>query len=409
MSPGLIGHFFKSNEAFSYEALRAAGYSNHGGADLGEVIAICSKIRPGNEKDWEREWQKAAERAVSHAEQSEAAQNVQSAYHGYLRASNYFRTAEFFRRENVEQDSISHFLYEKSEDTFAAAMTLSPFHYEAITIPYEETSLPGYLVSPDSTQKPRRTIIFNGGYDSTMSEGWFAIGAAALERGYNFLSFDGPGQGAAIRRQQLRFRPDWENVLTPVVDYALSREEIDANAIVIFGWSMGGYLVARGATQEHRAQAIILDDGVYDFGSAFRAHQPSFVQALVEKRFDSVYNWIFHCVQSFSTGIRWALYNGKWTFGVNSPADLVRTVSKYTLEGISQNIVTPCLIIDAENDHFLKGQPEILRRNLRCEHQLVSLRADEGGDTHCHQGAFFRLHQVVFDFLETHLAAQEKL
>ncbi|KAJ5383281.1 Peptidase M35 deuterolysin [Penicillium concentricum] len=102
-----------------------------------------------------------------------------------------------------------------------------------------------------------------------LSEEWFAIGAAALARGYNFLAFDGPGRGAAIRRQHLHFRPDWENVLTPVVDYALTRTDIDVNAIVIFGWSMGGYLVARGAMQDHRAQAIILDDGVYDFGSAF--------------------------------------------------------------------------------------------------------------------------------------------
>jgi pimeloyl-ACP methyl ester carboxylesterase len=242
-----------------------------------------------------------------------------------------------------------------------------------------------------------------------MSEGWFAIGAAALERGYNFLAFDGPGQGAAIRQQHMHFRPDWENVLTPVVDYALTRVDIDANAIVIFGWSMGGYLVARGATQEHRARAIILDDGVYDFGSAFRAHQPSFVQRLVEKEYNWFYNWMFHCVQSFSTGIRWALNNGKWTFGVASAADLSRAVNKYTLEGISQDIVTPCLIIDAENDHFLKGQPEVLRRNLKCEHQFVSLRADEGGDTHCHQGAFFRLHQVIFDYLEPRLTSHEPL
>ncbi|KAJ5359750.1 alpha/beta-hydrolase [Penicillium cataractarum] len=403
----LIDHFFKSNETFSYEALRAAGYSNHGGADLGEVIAICSKIRPGNEDDWVHEWQKAAERALSNAEHSESVKNQKSAYHGYLRASNYFRTAEFFRRENVDEDKVSHFLHERSEASFEAAMKLSTFTYESINISYEGTSLPAYFVSPDNTKKPRRTIVLNGGYDSIMSEGWFAIGAAALERGYNFLAFDGPGQGAAIRRQHLHFRPDWENVLTPVIDYALTRVEIDANAIVIFGWSMGGYLVARGATREHRARAIILDDGVYDFGSAFRAHQPSFIQALVEKRHDSIYNWIFHCVQSFSTGIRWALRNGKWTFGVESAADLIRAVNKYTLEGISQDIVTPCLILDAENDHFLKGQPEILRRNLNCEHQLVSLRADEGGDAHCHPGASFRLHQVIFDFLESQFAAQK--
>lgn len=405
----LINHFFKSNESFSYEALRAAGYSNYGGADLGEVIAVCSKIRPGNEDDWLREWQGAAEWAVSNAEFSKSVQNKESAYHGYLRASNYFRTAEFFRRENVDKDKISQSLYERSETAFVEAMGLSTFSYESISIPYEGTSLPGYFVSPDSSKKPRRTIIFNGGFDSTMSEGWFAIGAAAIARGYNFLAFDGPGQGAAIRRQHLHFRPDWENVLTPVVDYAVTRMDIDADAIVIFGWSMGGFLVARGATQEHRARAIILDDGVYDFGSAFRAQQPSFIQKLVELRYDSIVNPIFHCVQSLSTGVRWALRNGKWTFGVASPAELSRVVNRYTLEGISQHITTPCLILDAENDHFLRGQPEELRRNLNCEHKFVSLRTDEGGDAHCHQGSFFRLHQVVFDFLESQLSAAKGL
>ncbi|KAJ5116793.1 alpha/beta-hydrolase [Penicillium angulare] len=397
----LIKHFFKSNESFSYEALRAAGYSNFGGADLGEVIAICSKIRSGNEDDWMREWQTAAERAFSQARHSESVRNKLSAYHGYLRASNYFRTAEFFRRANVDEDKISQELYGKSETAFVEAMKVSHYAYESVAIPYEADSLPGYFVSPDRAQVARRTIIFNGGYDSTMSEGWFAIGAAAVERGYNFLAFDGPGQGAALRRQHLYFRHDWENVLTPVVDYALTRSDVDPNGIVIFGWSMGGYLVARGATREHRARALILDDGVYDFGSAFRAAQPSFIQKLVELRYDSICNSIFNCVQSFSTGMRWGLRNGKWTFGVESAADLSRAVNKYTLEGVSQDIVTPCLILDAENDHFLKGQPELLRRNLRCEHKLVCLRADEGADTHCHQGAFSRVHQVVFDFLES--------
>lgn len=400
----LISCFFKSNESFSYEALRAAGYSNYGGADLGEVIAICSKIKAGNEDEWLREWKAAAERAFSNAEHSASVKNKESAYEGYLRASNYYRTAEFFRRDNVDKDEISQFLYERSESSFIEAMKLSKFVYESINIPYECTTLPGYFVSLDSTNEPRRTIIFNGGYDSTMSEGWFAIGAAALARGYNFLAFDGPGQGAAVRRQHLYFRPDWENVLTPIIDYALTRTDIDNSAIAVFGWSMGGYLVARGATKEHRAKAIILDDGVYDFGSAFRANQPSFVQKLVELKYDSICNWIFRLVQTLSTGIRWGLRNGKWTFGASSEAELLRAVNNYTLEGLSGNITTPCLILDAENDHFLKGQPEMLQRHLHCEHELVSLRADEGADTHCHQGAFSRLHQVLFDYLGKRLA-----
>ncbi|PIG81602.1 alpha/beta-hydrolase [Aspergillus arachidicola] len=374
----LIDHFFKSNACFSYETLRAAGYSNYGGADLGEVIAIISKIRAGNEDDWLVEWKKAADRAFSSAEKSASVNNTVSAHEGYLRASNYYRTAEFFCRDDYDNDETAQFVYERSETAFEEAMKLSVYTYEPIKIPYQGTTFPGYFVSPTGTGNPRRTIIFNGGYDSTSSEAWFAIGAAAVARGYNFLAFDGPGQGAAVRRQHLYFRPDWENVLTPVVDFALTRNEVDPNAIAIFGWSMGGYLVARGATQEHRAQAIILDDGVYDFGSAFRANQPSFVQRLVQNEYDGLSNFIFGCAQSLDTGVRWAL----------------RNVNLYTLEGLAQKIVSPCLVLDAENDHFLKGQPELLCNHLKCEYEFVSLGADEGGDTHCHQGAFFRLHQV---------------
>lgn len=36
--------FLFQYEAFSFEALRAAGFANHGGADLGEVLAIANAI-----------------------------------------------------------------------------------------------------------------------------------------------------------------------------------------------------------------------------------------------------------------------------------------------------------------------------------------------------------------------------
>lgn len=65
----------------------------------------------------------------------------------------------------------------------------------------------------------------------------------------------------AIKEKRLFFRPDWESVVTPVVDYALSRVDEAPGKLVIFGWSMGGYLVAKAGTKEHRAAALILGDG----------------------------------------------------------------------------------------------------------------------------------------------------
>jgi dienelactone hydrolase len=75
---------------------------------------------------------------------------------------------------------------------------------------------------------------------------------------------DGPGQGAALYRQSLSLRPDWERVVSPVVDYALSRDDVDPKRIAIYGASMGGYMVARAAAFEHRIVAAITDPGVWD-------------------------------------------------------------------------------------------------------------------------------------------------
>ena len=94
--------------------------------------------------------------------------------------------------------------------------------------------------------------------------------APALERGYNCLTFEGPGQGGVIRKQNIPFRYDWEKVITPVLDYAFSRDKtVDPNRIALMGISMGGYLAARAAAFEDRIAACVLYNGVYDGYDAF--------------------------------------------------------------------------------------------------------------------------------------------
>src|SRR5690606_41197749 len=94
---------------------------------------------------------------------------------------------------------------------------------EPVTIPYEETTLPGFALRVDDSGQQRPWIILNNGSDGTDNEMWSMGAAAALRRGYNARIFDGPGQNAALFRQHLYFRPDWENVITPAVDYLLTR------------------------------------------------------------------------------------------------------------------------------------------------------------------------------------------
>ena len=94
---------------------------------------------------------------------------------------------------------------------------------ERISIPYEDTTLEGFFFrAPDAAPGERRPlVVMNNGSDGATSAMWLEGGAAAAERGYHWMTFDGPGQQAALYEQNIPFRHDWEAVLTPVLDAIL--------------------------------------------------------------------------------------------------------------------------------------------------------------------------------------------
>lgn len=85
----------------------------------------------------------------------------------------------------------------------------------------------------------------------------------ALRRGIHCVIYDGPGQGLALRMQGLTFRPDWEHVVTPVLDYALSKleGEVDPGRIGLMGMSFGGFLNTRAAAFDKRFKVMVADPG----------------------------------------------------------------------------------------------------------------------------------------------------
>ncbi|WP_153815670.1 alpha/beta fold hydrolase [Streptomyces sp. SUK 48] len=395
--------FLFEDESFSFETLRAAGFANEGGADLGEVVATAHNIAEGDEEAWLREWKSTAERVHAIGTHALAQGHRVSAREALLRASSYYRTAEFYRRDDPADDPEVKHLSALSRETFAAAAALLDTPVEAVRIPYEGGSLPGYLFLVDDSGTPRPTLIFTSGFDSTLEEAYFVVAAAALRRGYNVLAYDGPGQGAALREQHLVFRPDWEAVVTPVVDYALTRPETAPDQLVLMGYSLGGYLTARAAAHEHRLAALVLDDGLYDYYDAHTRMMPPFLQEWVEAGRDDLANPVADLLMKGNTQLRWALRNGVWAFGATSAADYIRRTVDYTLDGVAELIACPTLILDAENDQFFRGQPQRVQAALTCPHTLITLPEAEGAGEHCHMGAMSRFQQITFDWLDTTL------
>jgi hypothetical protein len=60
--------------------------------------------------------------------------------------------------------------------------------------------------------------------------------------------------------------------------------------------------------------------------------------------------------------------------------------------------------MDAEEDQFLKGQPDELAANMTAPTTMAYLTSAEGAGEHCHVGSLLRAHQVIFDWLDETLA-----
>lgn len=82
------------------------------------------------------------------------------------------------------------------------------------------------------------------------------IGSSGAAYGYNVLTVDLPGQGLTPD-QGLYFGARMEQPLRAVIDYALSRPEVDAQRLAIFGFSWGGHIVFKGGQHDRHIKALI--------------------------------------------------------------------------------------------------------------------------------------------------------
>ncbi|MBA7582734.1 alpha/beta fold hydrolase [Candidatus Atribacteria bacterium 1244-E10-H5-B2] len=288
--------------------------------------------------------------------------------------------------------------WRKSKESFLRALGYMP-NITPITIPYEKTTLPGYFVKGETHLKKPPLLIIHTGFDGTGEELYFEIAYSATKRGYNCLIFEGPGQGAVIRLQNIPFRYDWEKVVTPVVDYAITRNDVDSNKMALIGISMGGYLAPRAVAFEHRIKACIANGGIFDFSEDRYKSMPKELIELL-KTDKAKFNKYIGEVMEKDVTARWFFNNGMMVFDVHTPADVMLTIRKYTLKDVVQYIKADMLIIDSESDYTLKGQAKKLYDNLKSPKDFYLFTKDQSAQAHCQMGAIVISNEVIFNWLD---------
>jgi alpha-beta hydrolase superfamily lysophospholipase len=387
--------FIFHDPGFTFQFIRTIGYSYEKGADIGESVATAKKITNGDFNSWYQSWLATAERIEAIADTAMQQQHSASAMGAYLRASNYYRTAGFYMVKPEDQNK-SLKAYQKSRHDFHQALYSLPY-IEAVEIPYEKTTLPGYLIRSKNKNAP--IVIVHSGFDGTVEELYFEVGQALHDRGYNCLLIEGPGQGLVLRSQHLSFRPDWEKVIKPVVDFVQTIPNVDKNSIALMGISMGGYLAPRAAAFEPRIKALIANGGVYDLSEAVVRAIPKEIVALIDKN-PKEFNQLIENEMNKNTTMRWFYENGMWSFHAKTPAEFMVKLREYNLKNVAQHIQAPTLVVDSEADAFMHGQARMLYQHLSSPKTFLEFTRREAAESHCQMSATAISNELILDWLD---------
>jgi hypothetical protein len=401
---------FYADDGFEFDRLNLLGSAYRGLTDLGEVLVTLDQIPDGDHEAWVTAFAALGARLEGQAEASRSAGHRVSARSAYLRASSYFATASSAAPGTSDPDRY-HSLWESHRSAWDAAVPLFDPPIEPIEIPYEGTTLAGYFFharSPhgraaDSARRP--TVILNNGSDGAVTDMWRFGAAAAVERGWNAVTFDGPGQNAALHRQHLYFRADWEQVITPVVDWLLGRSDVDPDHVALVGVSQAGYWVPRAVAFEHRLAAAVVDPGVVRVGDSWLAQLPDIMKQLLDQGdkadFDTFMQEGLKDEPDKLAVLKWRMA----PYGTDSFFDAYQAAIAMQLDADTLAAITcPMLITSPDHEQFWPGQSDELHAAVAGS-TLVRFTEAEGADWHCEPAAGGVANERIFDWLEETFAA----
>ncbi len=199
--------YFFQNPTFETIFLTSLGRAYYSAGDIGRVLYLTHQVEDGNYESAFVAFKQAGDEARALAGESAAAGHRESARQAYLWAQNFYDSATYFVDQSKDP---SRFLptWELLYDCWLKSLPLFERPIEPIKIPYEGTELHGFYIRGNSTAKRRKLLILANGSDGSMLDMWLLGGVGGAARGYDCLTFDGPGQGYALWKQKLYFRPD---------------------------------------------------------------------------------------------------------------------------------------------------------------------------------------------------------
>ncbi len=370
------------------------GNMKYGGAEIGEIYNVASRINERDRMSWGREWTAEGARVEALATKLLEQGHKISARTAFLRAFTYYRTAHIFYGPGETQAEMTR-TFKSLQSCFKQFAELADTPIEMVQVPYTKSTkyqnktMRGYsfLVSDDGKKRP--TVIFLQGAESMSEDVYFWTAAAGTQRGYNVLTADMPGD--LVTRI---YDPDFilddpcDVALHALVDYALSRSEVDSEKLAVIGVSMGGYKAGRIAQIDSQVKAVVANAPMLNAGNVLEEM----------KR-----------VPKLGKGARDYATRFCWQYGIEPEGNLKENVTRLVDEIWSSFTVDPTKITCPFMT--LAGENELGKEGILQAHEFDELLAstnktkritteEEGAEAHCQLNNFGLQHQISYDFLD---------
>lgn len=394
---------FSGNPDLDTEIRSVLGRAPSGASDVGEVLAAVTGV--SDAEHWFAAWRGLGDRVAAHADAAERSGHRVTAAAAWLRAASYYAVAVNAVAALDTDDALPP-AFRAHRAAWDRWTELVDLDVERLAIPYEGTTLPGYLLhAPGTTAAdgPRPTLVAVNGSDGALTSLWSGCASGALRRGYHVLLFDGPGQQSVLFEQGVPFRADWEKVLSPVLDAVTARPEVDADRVAVYGMSQGGYWVARALAFEHRPAAAVVDPGVVRVATSWEREVPGSLLKLLDKGEDHAFDRDMGLGMRLSKGTARTWRFRARPYGADGYAATMRAVREYDATDVAAAITTPLLITDPEHEQFWPGQSQELAALAPEVSTVVPFTAAEGADGHCQPLARSLTDERMFDWLDERL------
>ncbi|PIZ16742.1 alpha/beta hydrolase [Candidatus Desantisbacteria bacterium CG_4_10_14_0_8_um_filter_48_22] len=364
-------HKFHKNQLFNFQLNR---WYSLGYARFEDMKEAGQKIN--NFNDWKNEMLKLADKAVSEDR--------------LMNAAFYYRAAEFY---TFPGDPDKELLYDKFIDLFYRVFQSGEI--ERFKIPYNEACLPVMKISSAGGKKG--TIVMHGGFDSYIEE-FYSWMRYFSDNGYEVIAFEGPGQGAALKKYGLGLDYEWEKPVKAVLDY------FKLDDATLLGISMGGWFCFRAAAFEPRIKRVIASAIAFDYMKNMN----------VVLR--GIHTWFFKYFRDFTNKMaimkmekgkgmgKWMMQNMMYITKKKIPMDAFEIWMQMNEKNLHSDLVRQdVLILTGRNDHFIPFRMHDMQVKALTNAKSVTARVftkEEQAQNHCQIGNIGLALDVMVKWLE---------